>query len=61
MRDRKGADLEGMDGGEVLGGVEGGKTTIGIYRTRKESLFNKRIKEGSYAPKNSIFLILFLF
>ena len=35
-------------GGEELGGVEGGKTIIGIYCTREESILNKRKKGGSY-------------
>jgi hypothetical protein len=48
MRDRKGVDLEGRGGGEELGGVEGGKTIIGIYCTREESILNKRKKGGSY-------------
>lgn len=36
MRDKKGIDLEGSEGGEDLGRVEGGKTTIGIYCIRKD-------------------------
>ena len=35
MRDRKGVDLDGRDGGEELGGVEGEETVICVYCMRK--------------------------
>ena len=39
MRDRKGMDLDGREGGEELGEIEGGETLIIIYRIKK-SIFN---------------------
>ena len=39
MRDRKGVDLDGRDGGEELGGVEGEETVIRIYYVRKNIFF----------------------
>jgi hypothetical protein len=35
-------ESEGREGGEELGGIEGGKTVIRIYDVTKESVFNKR-------------------
>jgi hypothetical protein len=35
-RDTRGVDLEGKENGENLGGVEGGKTIVGMYYMRKE-------------------------
>lgn len=35
-------DLEGRGSGDDLGGVEGEKTTIGIYSMRKESIFDEK-------------------
>jgi hypothetical protein len=42
FRDIKGVESEGREGGEELGGIEGGKTVIRIYDVTKESVFNKR-------------------
>lgn len=42
MRDRNVVHLDGRGGGEVLGGVEGGKMLFTLYYTRKETMFNKR-------------------
>lgn len=42
MRDRKGVGLGQRGGGEGLGGVEGGETTIRIYCVIKDSIFNNR-------------------
>ena len=41
VRDRKGTDPEGKDGGVELGWEEGGETISSIYCMRKESIFNK--------------------
>lgn len=40
--DRKGEDLEGRGSGQDQRGIEVGRTLIGMYGMRKESLFNKR-------------------
>jgi hypothetical protein len=46
-------DLEGRGSGDDLGGVEGEKTTIGIYSMRKESILNKSEKTNKQAkPTN---------
>lgn len=37
--------MKGREGGEELGGAEGGETVIRNYRMRKRSIFSKRIKE----------------
>ena len=46
-------DLEGRGSGDDLGGVEGEKTTIGIYSMRKKSILNKSEKTNKQAkPTN---------
>lgn len=42
MRDRKGMDLAGKGSGKELGGLEGRKSIIRTYCTRRESMFYKR-------------------
>lgn len=39
---QKGVDLEGKEGWEELGRIEGGETINRIYYIRKESVFKKR-------------------
>jgi hypothetical protein len=41
MRDGKGVDPERRRGGEVIGGVAGGKTVIRIQYMRRESISRK--------------------
>lgn len=43
MRDRKEVDLDGGQGREELGGVEGGETVTRIYYVRK-TIFNKKLQ-----------------
>lgn len=44
MRDIKGVDLDGRQGGEELRGVGGGEIVINIYNGGGKSIFNERKK-----------------
>lgn len=43
-----------MEGGEKLGGVEGGQTVIRIYRLREQSTFNEMEKRKNKNKKKDV-------
>lgn len=60
MRDRSGMDPEGREGGNVLGGVEGGEAVIRIYGMRESSVFNKKGKIAFSSLKFYKNILLFM-
>lgn len=56
MRDRKGVDLDGREGGQNLGGVGGGESKIRIL-CMKKYIFNKRkLKKITETKQNMYFM-----